>query len=105
MTNCFKRFRFTQKKFYFQFSCLIGHTLKVCIIFNIHNVFKNTPFRGKIEFIFEENKYSSLCIKRNRHYFNLKLKYKVLYINLLYEVAGSLKITISMQIQCNYLKT
>ena len=49
------------------------------------NVFK----RGKIEFISDEKKF-------NRNYFNLKLKYNVFYIYLLHDVAGFLKITISM---------
>ena len=38
----------------------------------------------------------AVYIRRNHHYFNLKLKYTVLYIYLLKDVAGFLKITISM---------
>ena len=38
----------------------------------------------------------AVYIRRNHHYFNLKLKYTVLYIYLLNDVAGFLKITISM---------
>ena len=56
---------------------------------------KLSHFRGKIEFIFGENKFISLHLKESS-LFKFKLKYKVLYIYILHDVAGSLKITISM---------
>ena len=56
---------------------------------------KISHFRGKIEFTFW--KISLIVyIKRNRHYLNLKLKYKLFYKYHQRDVAGFLKITVSM---------
>ena len=74
------------------------------IIFIVHNVLKNKPFKRKYWIYFLEKTSLAVYVKRNHHYFNLKLKYKVFYISLLLVVAGFLKIKISMP-KIYYLQT
>ena len=62
-----------------------------CIIFIAYNVFKNKPFLRKDGIYFLGKISLAVYLKWNSHYFNLKLKYKVLFTYLFHNVARLLK--------------